>query len=183
MGKNKFRRGRILPVSIADLLGSSRNEDMKNLRLTEDWAAQDWKTSISKAVKNPESWHFKFNPAKTFIITKLPTNNVLVRGEVNYKSDLGMDKSVLKRGQKISFLGLNTMNPGRVSHKKKADNVANLLQLHFGADWRCGGRLDFYKRAIESATMENDTYNYQKMYRNLKAFMIIVIYPHLRSGN
>ncbi|VEN40468.1 unnamed protein product [Callosobruchus maculatus] len=125
-------------------------------KLTEDWVAQDWKTSISKVVKNPGSWHFKFNPAKRFIITKLPTNNVLVRGEVNYKSDLRMDKSVLKRGQKISFLGLNTMNPGRVSDKKKADSVANLLQLHFGADWRDDRRLDFYKRAIESATMEND---------------------------
>nr|CAH7720967.1 unnamed protein product [Callosobruchus chinensis] len=52
------------------------------------------------------SWHVKFNPAKRFIITKLLTNNVLVRGEVNYKSDLGMDKSVFKRGQKIGFLGL-----------------------------------------------------------------------------
>nr|CAH7733547.1 unnamed protein product [Callosobruchus chinensis] len=76
-------------------------------------------------------------------------------GEVNYKSDLGMDKSVLKRMQKISFLGLNTMNPVIVSDKKKADSAANLLQLHFGADWSDDGRLDFYKKAIEFATMEN----------------------------
>lgn len=124
-------------------------------KLSKDWIAQDWKTATSKVVKNPGSWHFQFNPSKRFILSKSMNNNILVRGEVNYKSDLCVAKSILKKGKNFTSLTLANLNPGRVSDKKKARSVAKLLQNHFGDTWRDDKTLDFYKKAIESSEQDN----------------------------
>lgn len=123
-------------------------------KLSRYWVAQDWKTDTSNVVKIPGSWHFQFNPSKRFILSK-SANTILVRGEVNYKTDLGMAKSVLKRGKNLAHLTLTNLQPGRVSDKKKAGSVAKLLQNHFGDKWKEDKSLEFYKKAIESSEQES----------------------------
>lgn len=64
-------------------------------------------------LKSPANWHFQFNCAKTFILTK--EMNAVV-GEVNYRSDCG----ILKRGKIMEILNPHIMASGRTIDPQKA---------------------------------------------------------------
>lgn len=89
---------------------------------------------------------------KGLLFPNVGMTNILVRGEVNYKSDLGMAKSILKKGKNFTSLKLNNLNPGLVSDKKKA---AKLICSHFGDNWIQDQNLEFYQKAIEFSKQEN----------------------------
>ena len=54
---------------------------------------KNWQESVSSVLRQPGSWHFRFNKSKRYGISK----NVLVRGEPAFKSDIGEAISVCKK--------------------------------------------------------------------------------------
>ncbi|KAG8241559.1 hypothetical protein J6590_084489 [Homalodisca vitripennis] len=89
---------------------------------------------------------------KTFRSKKGP-KNVLVRGEVNYRSDSGLSKLITKsdiKASKISPDLVEKVNLDKVSLAKLKD-VENLLNVHYGSDWQKNGALTFYKEVLSTA--------------------------------
>lgn len=121
--------------------------------LGKDWNAYNWKEVTTSVIKSPTNWHFQFNCAKRFILEKI-NNSFKVRGEVNYRSDIGASKSILKRGKTVDMLLTPDIMPiGRPVDPQKAASVANLLSKHYGDEWRTLQNLKFYKKAIEQETV------------------------------
>lgn len=115
--------------------------------LGRDWDAYKWKEVTTSVFKPPTNWHFQFNCAKRFTLEKID-NNIKVRGEVNYRSDIGVSKSIVKRGKTITMLTPDVMQVGRPVDPQKAASVANLLSKH-GDEWRELQNLNFYKEIID----------------------------------
>ncbi|CAH1111711.1 unnamed protein product [Psylliodes chrysocephalus] len=57
----------------------------------------DWRKESRKYLKPPGSWHFQFNPSKRFFMKKTK-NGISLKGEVNYKSECGIPRTVNKKG-------------------------------------------------------------------------------------
>nr|XP_024218186.1 uncharacterized protein LOC112211192 [Halyomorpha halys] len=120
----------------------------------------NWKSALSKILRPPGQWHFKFQPCKRFILTRSSTKtNILVRGEKNYLTDIGHAKSVCKKGKNFSEnLPFCEIPIGVDVSEQKLDDVGALLKKHFGEDWRALDTLDFYKEVIDRTTLpiQND---------------------------
>ncbi|KAK9681252.1 hypothetical protein QE152_g38438 [Popillia japonica] len=57
--------------------------------LTSDGINRDWKDVVGSVVRPPGQWKFQFNPCKGFMFKRSKNDrNVLIKGEVNYKTDL-----------------------------------------------------------------------------------------------
>lgn len=133
----------------------------KLLKLGNDWQIFDWKTEMSQSIKKPAQWHFKFNESKRFILTK-ENRNVLVRGEVNYKSDLGFSKSVLKKGKLLSRLQPKVIEIGEHILKGDKSSIFSLLKKHFGDDWLNRPDLQFYANLQRSVTTHQQQGNHHQ---------------------
>lgn len=117
---------------------------------------KDWRTEARATVRMPGSWHFKFNDAKRFIITKNKNGSILVRGEISYKSDIGNAHAITKRGKQISNMNAVVIQPGFKINENKIKDVKTLLQKHFGNDWRELSKLTYYKEVINSNANNQD---------------------------
>ncbi|CAH0552738.1 unnamed protein product [Brassicogethes aeneus] len=114
-------------------------------KLGEDWSIWDWKTVATDIVKKPAQWHFKFNECKRFIFTKQNVkNNITVRGEVFYKSDLCSEGSIVKRGKHLSGLRPKKVKTENCLRGNKS-SIASLLEKHYGPGWREIPELEFYR--------------------------------------
>ncbi|CAB3244818.1 unnamed protein product [Arctia plantaginis] len=126
-------------------------------KLGENCVVKDWKTYASETMKPPAKYHFKFAECKRYYVSRVKNNprRFLLRGEVNYKSDLGAAKSVMKRGvSSTSEFGIRDIPPfqARISALKLED-VNNLLLKHFGDNWKSelgSDKLLFYKNILET---------------------------------
>lgn len=116
-----------------------------------DLKVHNWKTLVETYFKKTTSWHFKFNEAKRFILNKSrQQNNVMVRGEVSYNSDLNNGKLIVKKGVKIRSVALPDEIPLGVTLKPaKVSDVRNLLKKHFGETWETMEECSFYKGIVE----------------------------------
>lgn len=111
----------------------------------------DWKSAATATVKKPGSWHFQFQPSKRLSLKKSKTGSILVRGEANYRSDLGAFKGICKKGQNFSFTKPPEIKIGSCPlNQKKADDVNKLLTKHFGDLWKDDPSLQFYKDVLEA---------------------------------
>lgn len=110
----------------------------------------DWKTEALQYMKPPGNWHFQFNKAKRFYITKNRSNStsVLIRGEPSYRCDTGSPKLVMKKGKSITLISPEELPVGVPVKKEKLDDVDKLLQKHYGTDWKTLELpgLEFYKK-------------------------------------
>ncbi|RVE40743.1 hypothetical protein evm_014607 [Chilo suppressalis] len=116
---------------------------------------KNWKEYCSNIMKPTNQYHFKFAECKRFYITRVKNREgrFLLRGEVNYKTDLGVAKSVMKRNTTTSSVGVRVVEPFNVSVSKlKLDDVDSLLVKHYGCHWKTefASELSFYKNAIEN---------------------------------
>lgn len=125
-------------------------------KLGVDYSVKDWKSYSKEIMKPPSQYHFKFAECKRYYVTRVKNKpgRFLLRGEVNYKSDLGVAKSVLKPSvSSTSEFGIRDVPPfqNQVSALKLSD-VKKLLSNHFGEDWNSAlgnNELLFYKNVLE----------------------------------
>lgn len=124
--------------------------------LGKDFVIYDWKKEVQDTIKPPGQWHFKFSAAKRIILKKSASGgNVIVRGEVNYKSDIGAFKSVLKRGKTISQMSPEPLLNQISLREEKLSDVDALLKKHFGSEWGNNDDLSFYKSVLQSVSRTN----------------------------
>lgn len=85
------------------------------------------------------------------------SGSVTIKGEIHYKSNIGVYKSVLKRGKTVANITPEEL-PNNVPVKQlKLIDVDNLLKKHFGVDWRNNPETDlsFYRNLIDTFHEEN----------------------------
>lgn len=129
------------------------------LKVGTDVEIQDWRNETSNFIKPPGQWHFAFSKMKRMNLTKNTKGIVLVRGEMAYRSDIGMGKPITKRGK--TFLNMNPttiVKKNCVNENKKVD-VNNLLISHYGEEWKNDPRLKFYKLVLDGENQEEDKGN------------------------
>lgn len=68
-----------------------------------DFEVLNWRQAAKDTLKPTSSWHYKFNFPKRMILTH-EGQNVFIRGEPYYLSDIGIGKPVLKKGKKFPML-------------------------------------------------------------------------------
>lgn len=118
---------------------------------SEDCQNFNWKEAVTAVQKKPANWHFAFNPCKRFMLKiNRSKNMVLVRGEVNYRTDLNKFRSVLKSGQSYQAMDPAVIVPGRVINQAKLTDVEKLMKAHFGDGWKEHQDLSFYKELVET---------------------------------
>lgn len=147
--KKKIRRKETIinPQEYIDILG----EHGTVLKLGENGCnVRDWKTEVLQYFKPPAQWHFKFNSAKRFIITRSKMNTPMIRGEYSYNSDLGKAYPVLKKLKKISAMNPKNVQYGFPVKTEKKKDVNNLLSKHFGESWKEMEQLNFYKEVLDT---------------------------------
>lgn len=125
------------------------------LHMENDFDVFNWNKAVEVHVKPPSQWHFQFSSAKRIVIKKEAHQSgktVLVKGEVNYRSDLGVYKSVLKKGKSLATIIPEIMPKTVPVKQSKLHDIDNLLKKHFGPDWRnmCGIDLTFHKSIIDN---------------------------------
>lgn len=122
----------------------------------------DWKSALQNVIRPPGGWHFQFAQCKRFHL-KRTNNNILVRGEVNYASDIGVYKSILKKRK-----SLIDMNPRQIEKKKvtikreKITDVKKLLAKHYGDEWQNRDELRYYKEVIEKSETGQEDEEYEE---------------------
>lgn len=116
---------------------------------TPDCLVRDWKQAAADAIKPPGQWHFKFNASKRFVIKRSPNRSITIRGEVAYKSDLGIAKSVLKKGQKIQNIAVSVLPHNVAIKAEKLKDVTALLIKHYGENWLLNEELEFYRNILQ----------------------------------
>lgn len=128
-------------------------------KLGEDCKVKDWKTYGSEVMKPPAQYHFKFNECKRYYVTRVKNKpgRFLLRGEINYKNDMGVSKSVMRRGvTSMSEFEVRDVPPLQVNVAAlKLIDVNKLLCKHFGDNWKTelgSSQLKFYKNVLDETT-------------------------------
>nr|CAI5867789.1 unnamed protein product [Callosobruchus analis] len=128
------------------------------IRKIDEWCILDWRNESKSHLKPPGSWHFQFNKAKRFILTRSSKANILVRGEPNYVTDIGEGKGICKKGKKKSLLSPSTIPFGRQLKGDKS-SIDRLLCSHYGPSWKNNPELSMYKRFFDSICPEDSSTN------------------------
>lgn len=111
-----------------------------------DCIVRDWRDSVRKVLKQTTSWSVQFKECKRFILKRSKkAGNVLIRGELNYKTDLGKFENVCQRNKQISMLNPQPLANIVPVNKNKLQDVKKLLQKYFGPEWVDLQSLIFYK--------------------------------------
>lgn len=97
------------------------------MELGKDCVVKDWTTHVGEFFKPVSSWLLKFSLAKLFIITKNQNNNIVLRGELYYNSDIDVSKSILKKGKKLHTFRAETVPVGVPPNPMKLKDVKNIL--------------------------------------------------------
>ncbi|CAH2088951.1 unnamed protein product [Euphydryas editha] len=74
--------------------------------------------------------------------------NVLVRGEIFYKSDLATAQNICKPRKVINMVNPIILPSIVAVNKSKLGDVNKLLSKHFGTEWQCLSELSFYKEVL-----------------------------------
>lgn len=82
-----------------------------------------------------------------------------MRGEANYKSDLGAHRSIAKKGKSIANINPEIVKPGVQISNAKISDVQKLLKHHFGENWAEMDDLIFYKNVINN---NNSSHNVEE---------------------
>jgi hypothetical protein len=120
------------------------------VRLGEECKVYDWKKEVFNVVKKPANWHFKLQPCKRIVISRVKgkLNKALLRGEVNYSTNVGEGKTILKRGKKFKDLIPAEVKKGVVMKEEKVKDIVSLMEVHFSANWKDKPELSFLKDVI-----------------------------------
>lgn len=124
-------------------------EHGKVYKLGTDVKVLDWKSAVQEVLKPPGKWHFKFAPSKRFILTKKPSGVITVAGEAHYRVNLCSSKKIFKTNLSAVQINPKELNCGTNVKMAKIKDVENLLNKHYGSNWRALGCLQYYKNVIE----------------------------------
>ncbi|KAI4455666.1 dna-directed rna polymerases i ii and iii subunit rpabc2 [Holotrichia oblita] len=124
----------------------------------------DWKTAVQEVLKPPGSWGFKFKECKRYFLKRVRSGNVVIRGEVNYKNNLGTFVGITKKGKTTRLIDPDEISSGNHQVKPlKLRDVATLLAKHFGEGWRALQNLSYYANVIpeqiENIETEEESHN------------------------
>ncbi|RVE49656.1 hypothetical protein evm_005713 [Chilo suppressalis] len=133
------------PSEIKDII----TQTASLVELGTECPVKDWRQSIKNIVKQTTSWPMKFKECKRFILkrSKKP-GNVLVRGEIFYKSDIAAAVNVCQKGKNMSMIEPQILPCGVPVNKKKLEDVNKLLVKHFGPEWKEIQFLAFYDNLL-----------------------------------
>ncbi|KAG5879637.1 hypothetical protein JTB14_011533 [Gonioctena quinquepunctata] len=92
---------------------------------------------------------------KDFLLTRGNQDLALIQGEAHYRTNVGMARSVCKKGKRILSIAPNKLVPGRTVNNEKKKSIDNLLIKHFGPDWKSLQNLKFYKDAMENQNVQD----------------------------
>lgn len=127
------------------------------LELGRDFQVYDWKKAVESAIKPPGQWHFQFAAAKRIILKKKRSgDDVVVSGEVNYKSDIGVFKSILKRGKSLKNIKPQLLANQVPVKEAKLKDVQTLLLKHYGEGWKDLEELHYYKSVLSTQLMDGE---------------------------
>lgn len=119
-------------------------------QLVKEISVFDWKTAIRDVLKTTQTLHFQVSKTKRIILEKTSRRKIMVRGEISYRNDICNSQTITKRGKKISHIV-----PTRIEEKPsvktaKLEDVARLLQKHYGDSWRDIPNLTYYKDVLSN---------------------------------
>lgn len=80
--------------------------------------------------------------------------NIIVRGEIHYKTDSGTSRSVLQTGKSLTSLNPEPIPVGTVVKSVKLKDVESLLKTHFGNEWDDIPELQFYKAIFQGENLQ-----------------------------
>lgn len=127
-----------------------------------DCPVLNWKKAGAEVLKPPNQYHFKFAPCKRYFIARVKGNpqKALLKGEINYKSQLSNFESFAKKGKAVSDMTPELIKPYEVKMSPlKLNDVIKLLEKHFGLKWKEEfglGQLKFYKDVLERNNVSNE---------------------------
>lgn len=153
--EKKVRRRNVIvdPAEYIELF----EEEGTVIRLGSDFPVQNWKHGVSQINKPPSGWHFRLHQCKR-IIFKKGKSAVLVRGEPNYKCDIGVFRSLLKKNQKIDDITLSTLPNGVPLKPEKLKDIDKLLSKRFGKGWQSNKDLILYSGLMKEEHAENEDF-------------------------
>lgn len=135
------------PDIIRDVLG----ETSTLLKLGSDCPVFNWRDAVKTVVKPTTSWNISFKECKRFILRRSKVSgNVLIRGELYYKSNISKSQNICQRNKII-----RDIIPQRLTHlvavnKNKLNDVKQLLSKHFGPEWTNIAALSFYNEVFHA---------------------------------
>ncbi|KAL0879787.1 hypothetical protein ABMA27_003498 [Loxostege sticticalis] len=115
----------------------------------------DWKDAYEPIIKPTTSWHFPFMRSKRFFLTRTKTENILVQGEETYRNEVNQKRTVTKKNKKITMITPLIVRPDILPKAAKVKDVTNLLQKHFGQEWRSLPQLQFYVNIENQAPIQD----------------------------
>ncbi|GBP91130.1 hypothetical protein EVAR_24082_1 [Eumeta japonica] len=119
-------------------------------------ALYDWKKGYENIIKPTTSWNFPFMKTKHFFLTRTKTENILVQGEIHYKSEINTKGLITKNKKKIGMLRPEAIPANNIlPNKEKVRDVTKLLEKHYGVEWRNLNFLHYY-RDIENRLQVSD---------------------------
>lgn len=147
--EKKLRRNEVIldPKEMSDII--SDNATLRKIGV--DCPVYDWKTAVKDVLKPTTSWSIQFNQCKRFILRRSKQrDNVLVRGEVFYKSDIAKPQNICKPRKNMKMIN-QVIIPNKIAvNKAKLNDVKKLLGKHFGTEWESLPDLKFYRETITS---------------------------------
>ena len=115
----------------------------------------DFKAAVSSILRTTGQWHFKFSASKRFeLIRNKMENDIKVRGEVCYTSDLGAFKTVSKKHKTLLELLPSPVAAGVPVAPAKINDVNNLLTKHFLNQWMGMESLKYYRDVVGTTSNE-----------------------------
>lgn len=82
--------------------------------------------------------------SKRFFLTRTKTENIFVQGEETYRNELNEKRIVTKKNKKITMITPLIITPNILPKAANVKDVTDLLQKHFGQDWRSLPQLKYY---------------------------------------
>lgn len=135
-----------------------------------DTEVLDWKTAVLGVPKTSQQpavpgtakslaqWHFKFQPSKKITLTKSSSGTIKVQGDVGYTLNIGVPKSICRKGKTWKDTTPNLIPKGTVIKAAKLKDIKSLLKAHYGPNWDAYPNLQFYKRLCvdQEALLQGD---------------------------
>ncbi|KAJ8884257.1 hypothetical protein PR048_016114 [Dryococelus australis] len=110
----------------------------------------NWKSSVSDVMKARSELHFQFAASKRVVLTKTKNSTVVIKGEVNYRVDIGTFKPFVKKGKRVTSISPEQLPPQVPVKAVQIEDVKKLLHIHFGEGWDQREDMDYYRQVLFS---------------------------------
>lgn len=131
-------------------------EKYGTLKLIErDWTPLDWKEKSKVCVKSASQLHFKISNCRRVMLRKTKSGKVVIRGEMAYNLQTGRERPIYKAGYGSEDINPPVIPTGVPLKAAKLQDVAKLLEKHFGKDWRSLKTLEWYSNLVDKVAPQN----------------------------